>query len=233
MKTHIHVIFQLVREALSEVLTLRDQYEEKPDGSFVSKGDLLVQALVAGYLQRFLPEFQLLSEEMAPFNESALNPAGTYVVLDPIDGTENFISGLREWGVGLSIFAQGRHLASGIYLPDLDEQLVTGDALRTFSSRIVGLSSSLNKDDLSRQPTGYEYRVIGCSMYNMLAAIRGSFQRFENVRGVNAWDILPGLNLALEHGCAAYVDGHRYQGELLLPLRKYRVRVSRSDGESS
>jgi len=232
MREHIHAIFQRVRETVVEVLALRDQYEEKADGSFVSKGDLLVQELVFDYLQQFLPHFQLLSEELAPFVEAELDPAGAYVVLDPIDGTENFISGLREWGVGISIFAAGQHLASGIYLPELDEQLVTGDIVRTFRSRIVGLSSSLTKDDLSRQPTGYEYRVIGCSMYNMLAAIRGSFERFENVRGVHAWDVLPGLNLALEQGCSAYVDELPYRGELLLPVRKYRVRLSRN-GEVS
>lgn len=228
MKAHIHAIFQHVRQATEEILALRDQYEEKEDGSFVSKGDLLVQQLVFGYVQQFLPHFRLLSEELAPFDEADLDPCGAYIILDPIDGTENFISGLREWGVGVSIFAEGRHLASGIYLPELDDQLVTGDTMRTFRSRIVGLSSSLTKDDLSRQPEGYEYRVIGCSMYNMLAAIRGSFERFENVRGVHAWDILPGLNLALEQGCVAYVDEQPYHGKLLLPVRKYRVRLSRN-----
>lgn len=232
IRVHIYSIFQQIRSALGEILLLRDQYEEKPDGSYVSKGDLLVQQLIWKYISDNFPRYRLLSEELAPFDETELDPYGAYVILDPIDGTENFISGLREWGVGISIYSGGKHQASGICLPELNDQLVSGDYLRTFKSRIVGLSSSLTKQDLACQPTGYEYRVIGCSMYNMLAAIRGSFERFENVRGGHAWDILPGLNLALEHNCSVYVEDIPYKGELLLPTRKYRVRVSR-DEESS
>lgn len=229
MRLHIVAMFSAVKLRLDDILVLRDQFVEKTDGSFVSQGDLCVQEVVFGYLEEHLPNFRLLSEELAPFCAEDLDPLGAYVVLDPIDGTENFVSGLREWGIGISIFEAGRHLASGIYLPELNDQLVSGDSVKVYRSRIVGLSSSLTKDDLAAQLSGYEYRVIGCSMYNTLAAIRGSFQRFENVRGVNAWDVLPGLNLALENGCAAFVDGLPYSGELLLPVRKYRIRLGREE----
>lgn len=224
-------IFCFIEGALAEILSLRDQFSEKSDGSFVSQGDLLVQKIVIDYLTKNLADYQLLSEELAPFDETLLDPLGRYVVLDPIDGTENFVSGLREWGVGISIYAGGEHQASGILLPELNDKLVTGDKVRFFRSRVVGLSSSLNKADLAAQPEGFEYRVIGCAMYNTLAAVRGSFRRFENVRGVNAWDILPGLNLALEHGCQAYVDGKPYCGELLLPVRKYKIMITRGEND--
>lgn len=222
-------VFDLIKASLGDILGLRDQFSEKPDGSFVSQGDLLVQSLVSDYLRQNLKDYQLLSEEQAPFDESTLDPMGRYVVLDPIDGTENFVSGLREWGVGISIYAHGEHQASGIFLPELNDRLVSGDAVRRFRSRVVGLSSSLSKADLAAQPDGFEYRVIGCAMYNTLAAVRGSFRRFENVKGVNAWDILPGLNLALEHGCQAFVDGQPYHGELLLPTKKYRIMITQGE----
>ena len=38
--------------------------------------------------------------------------AGWIAVLDPIDGTENFCSGLKEWGVSLSIWQGARHAGS-------------------------------------------------------------------------------------------------------------------------
>jgi myo-inositol-1(or 4)-monophosphatase len=63
-------------------------------------------------------------------------------------------------------------------------------------------------------------------MYNMLSVVRGSFAVFENVNGVNCWDILPGLNLALEHGCKATIDGQPYLGQILFPLKKYKVKIS-------
>lgn len=78
---------------LDKIITLRSDFSQKPDGSYVSKGDLLVQDLVLNYLKKALPDHQLISEEMAPFTDVLWNEKGSYVVLDPIDGTENFVSG--------------------------------------------------------------------------------------------------------------------------------------------
>lgn len=216
----------LIGKALPQILNLRDRVRVKADGSYVSDGDLLVQSLVMEHLAAALPAHQLISEELAPFDGVAWNAGGSYVVLDPIDGTENFVSGLKEWGVGICVYTAGRHLESCIYLPELDDCLVTGQPLRRFRSRIIGLSSSLTRADLETLPWSQaEFRIIGCSMYNMLAAVKGAYRSFENVKGVNCWDILPGLNLALEHGCQVWVDQQPYTGELLFPTRKYRIRI--------
>ncbi|WP_311950144.1 inositol monophosphatase family protein [Halomonas piscis] len=224
------ICFEIVNKInyhLDEILSLRQDYEKKADDSFVSKGDLLVQSLVFGIVRELLPKHKLISEELAPFIDSQFDPCGSYIVLDPIDGTENFISGLREWGVGVSIYTDGKHDASLIFLPELNEYQYTGMSIKRYKSRVIGLSSSLTKSDLNNLPNGgCEFRIIGCSMYNMLSAVKGSFVRFENVKGVNAWDVLPGLNLAIEHGVYAEVDGKPYTGEILFPTKKYCIKLS-------
>lgn len=218
-------IVNQIRDNLSDVLDLRDRITKKEDDSYVSEGDLLVQKIVLQYIREYLPEHVLISEELAREAGQEWNESGSYVVLDPIDGTENFISGLKEWGVGISVYTDGNHEESCIFLPELDDVQISGMPLRKYKSRIRGLSSSLKKDDLLTLPEGYEYRIIGCSMYNMLSAVRGSYDSFENVKGVHCWDVLPGLNLALEHGCQAFVDGKAYRGELLFPVRKYKIKI--------
>lgn len=227
MNTHCHKIIALIKENLVQIVSLRGQLTLKPDNSYVSQGDLLVQQLVLDYLKQALPGHQLISEELAPFTGITWDPQGSYVVLDPIDGTENFVSGLKEWGVGISIYTQGAHQESCIYLPELDDLHITGMPMTHHRSRIRGLSSSLTKQDLLQLEEGFEYRIIGCSMYNMLAAVRGAYASFENVKGVNCWDILPGLNFALEHGCEALVDGEPYQGQLLFPTQKYKINIKK------
>lgn len=216
--------------ALPDVLEKRDHIHIKVDNSYVSESDLLIQSIAQDWVRERLPDYQLISEEMAPF-DNAWNFLGKYVVLDPIDGTENFISGLKEWGVGLSIYSYGQHQESCIYLPELGERQITGMPIRRYRSRIIGLSSSLTSEDmanLKRQP-GLEYRIIGCAMYNLLMTARGSYRVFENVKGVNCWDILPGLNLAREAGCQTWVDGEPYKGQLLFPTQKYQVRIEQSE----
>jgi myo-inositol-1(or 4)-monophosphatase len=227
MTSNCYEIVDLIRRSLPEVISLRGNIHQKEDGSYVSEGDLLVQSIVFKYLESNLPQHDLVSEELAPFAGAIWNDKGSYVVLDPIDGTENFISGLREWGVGISIYTDGLHQESCIYLPELNDVQITGMPMQKFTSRIYGLSSSLTKSDLQMLPdNGFEFRIIGCSMYNTLAAVRGAFAVFENVKGVNCWDVLPGLNLALEHGCKVTVDDQNYNGELLFPVRKYKIRIS-------
>ncbi len=227
MKTHCHKIIEIIKDNLVQIVSLRGQLTLKPDNSYVSQGDLLVQRLVLDYLKQALPEHQLISEELAPFNVITWDPQGNYVVLDPIDGTENFISGLKEWGIGISIYTQGVHQESCIYLPELNDLHITGMPMTHHRSRIRGLSSSLTKQDLLQLEEGFEYRIIGCSMYNMLAAVRGSYASFENVKGVNCWDILPGLNFALEHNCEVLVDGEPYLGQLLFPTQKYKINIKK------
>ena len=216
-----------VNNQLEKILSLRQIYVKKGDNSFVSKGDLLVQDIIIDIISKSLPDHILISEELAPFSNIRFEENLSYVILDPIDGTENFISGLREWGIGVSIYTKGKHDVSLIFLPELQEYLYTGMKLNRYKSRIIGLSSSLTKNDLSNLPDkGFEFRIIGCSMYNMLSAVKGSFYSFENVKGVNCWDILPGLNLAIEHGVSAYVDGEKYMGNILFPNKKYRIKIT-------
>lgn len=225
----VKAAFSLVQQNLEKILTLRTDFTAKEDGSYVSKGDLFVQDLLFDFFKGTLTGHYIISEENDVELTPSLLAAGDFIFIDPIDGTENFVSGLREWGIGISIYSNGRHSESGIYLPELNQIIASGDKIDRFNSRIMGLSSSLNIEDLINLSHGYEYRIIGCSMYNMLSVVQGSFNSFENVKGVNCWDILPGLNLAMEFGLACYVDGLAYQGEPLFPTQKYRVLVKNNE----
>ena len=217
-------IQKIIENNLDEILALRNTKQLKSDNSFVSKGDLLCEKLVKDYLATLSEDIYLISEEK---NNDDFNfkTHPKVVVIDPIDGTENFVSGLKEWGIGVSIYENEKHIESMIGLPELGLYIKTGDKFPEFESRIYGISSSLLKEDLLNLEEGFEYRIIGCSMYNMYNVITGSFAMFQNPKGANAWDILPGLNLALENGCQIEVENKKYNGEFLYPNKKYRFKV--------
>jgi myo-inositol-1(or 4)-monophosphatase len=146
-------------------------------------------------------------------------------VVDPIDGTENFTSGMPEWGVSVSCFYNGRHVGSLLGCPEMDVWMKTGDRITKFYSRVRGLSSSLQMEELIKATQGHEYRILGCCVYNMINVIRGSFLSFENPKGAHSWDILGGLNIALEHHLKVIVNDKEYTGEYLSADKKYRFRV--------
>ncbi len=218
-------IRDLLLPQLPQILARRADVQEKADSSYVTAADLYIQALVLDFLKAHHPQYTVISEEL-PLPVGPRDDKADYIIIDPLDGTENFVSGLKEWGVGVSVYETGLHRESMILLPELGESLITGQPVSRFKSRIHGISSSLRKNDLQGLEEGFEYRLMGCSMYNMFNVVRGSYLVFENIKGVNTWDISPGLNLAIEHGCQTYVDGEIYRGELLWPDRKYRVKIS-------
>lgn len=206
--------------------SMRSMRKLKEDNSFVTEADFYVQQLVLDSISSLDIKMTLVSEEIQ-YDVKEINLMDPILVLDPLDGTENFTSGLPEWGVGISIFCNNEHQASCMLLPELNKKLMTGQQISYFTSRIKGLSSSLSTEGLSSLKNNNEYRIMGCSMYNLYNVIRGSYASYENIGGVNSWDILPGINIALEHDYQVEVNEQRYAGQFLQPDQKYRVKVYR------
>jgi myo-inositol-1(or 4)-monophosphatase len=218
-------IKNIIDANLQHILKLRGNKKRKSDDSYVSEGDLLCESLIKTYLKENHPDFYLVSEETPEENLENIK-RDNIVILDPIDGTENFVSGLKEWGVAVCVYQNGQHIESMLALPELNEYIISGNHIERYKSRIYGLSSSFNKDDLIKLETGFEYRIIGCCVYNMFNVIRGSYRVFENPKGAWIWDIIPGLNLALENNLNVLINGKLYHGELLEPNKKYCFRIS-------
>ena len=218
-------IYTIIGEHIEEILSLRSTRMLKSDGTFVSRGDYLCEKLVFDFISANVSNCLVISEESS-VDISQIDNYDWVVIVDPIDGTENFVSGLKEWGVGVSVYKQGQHHQSMIALPELDVCLCSGDKLeRFYDSRICGLSSYMTPKDFEVLGKGFEFRIMGCCMYNMYNVIRGSYAQFQHLKGAYSWDILPGLNLALEHGLNVEVEGKSYKGEFLRPGVKYRFVV--------
>lgn len=215
----------IIKDNLNKILSLRNTGTFKTDNTFVSKGDLLCESLVFEYLKNNLTNYLVISEESCN-DLSCIKDVEYVITVDPIDGTENFVSGLKEWGMGISIYRHGKHYQSMILLPELNIHLCTGDKFeRILNSRICGLPSYMTPNDFENLDKGFEYRIMGCCMYNMYNVIHGSYAMFQHLKGCYSWDILPGVNLALEHGLSVYINNVPYKGEFLEPGVKYKFMV--------
>ena len=214
---------RLVLKLLPTIDSLRTKITLKPDNSPVTEADLLIEVEVEVALRELLGDITFHGEES--FMDKGIDARGWVAVLDPIDGTENFCSGLKIWGLSLSLWHSGVHICSMLMLPELGEKLVTGDELVHFSSRITGFSSSISDELVSRLSDAGEVRISGCAVFNLYNVVRGTYSRFVNPVGAYSWDLLAGVSLALEHGCEVEIDGQTYNGSYLEPGRKYRVDI--------
>lgn len=213
----------LVMASMPEIQARRYEVTWKPDGSPVTAADTFVEGLLADLLHRHLPGLTFIGEES--WQTGGRLGSGWCAVLDPIDGTENFCSGLKEWGISLSLWQGGAHRGSLLMLPELGEVMSSGRIPRVPRSRIVGFSSSFNPaiaQGLAETPEG---RIMGCAVYNLFNVIRGAYARFVNPKGARSWDLLAGVALAREAGCDVIVNDKVYDGQFLEPDQRYRVDI--------
>lgn len=95
----------LIQRTLPRTLSLRREVTWKPDGSPVTKADLLHEEVLGHFLRSRRPGLSLVAEESYV---SGMDLSSDWVaVLDPIDGTENFCSGLKS---GASHSQSGRRV---------------------------------------------------------------------------------------------------------------------------
>lgn len=85
----------------------------KGRNDMATSADLAAEKLVVGKIRKEHPGAQVLSEES--YLDADLL-ADSLFVLDPIDGTHNFIQGIPLYGVSLAHFCGGKPTAGGIYL---------------------------------------------------------------------------------------------------------------------
>ena len=195
----------------------------KPDGSPVTAADIFLEDAIHAWLVRELPDLSFIGEESWQSGQAVGD--GWVAVLDPVDGTENFCSGLKEWGTSLSLWHGGVHRGSMLMMPELGECMTSGAIPLVPRSRIVGFSSSYTSDIGEGLVENAEGRIMGCAVYNLFNVIRGSFARFVNPKGAYSWDLLAGVALAREAGCDVKVDNKDYDGQFLEPGRRYRVDI--------
>lgn len=121
MNPDIGQLEALVVEAAREELVprfARVSFERKTDASPVTEADLAVHARLGEALYERWPEVGFLSEEMTPTEQEALlATSGPLWVLDPLDGTSNFVSGVPHFCLSLAYLYQGEVQLGLVYDP--------------------------------------------------------------------------------------------------------------------
>src|SRR5216683_1583329 len=89
----------------------------KADGSPVTEADLAADRIIGEGLARLIPEVPTLSEERV---DSAKPPyLGSFFLIDPLDGTKEFVAGRAEFTVNLALVTNGTPLLGIIGAPAL------------------------------------------------------------------------------------------------------------------
>ena len=94
------------------------QVSRKGPADFVSTADTKAEQILRAELQKARPDFGFLLEEGGGFTGK---DAGTRWIVDPLDGTTNFLHGLPFWSISIALEKEGEIVAGIVYEPVRDE----------------------------------------------------------------------------------------------------------------
>jgi len=92
-----------------------DEYKDGHD-NWRTNAEVSITKLLQGNLDGLLPCWQLKSED----NNCSYIGQGKELVVDEIDGTNNYTNGLDNWAISLGLIDNGQPVAGIVYLPDRD-----------------------------------------------------------------------------------------------------------------
>ncbi len=123
-KNMISTIIDIVKSCIPimlEAKNISDSVTAKEGhGNFVTAFDKRMQAALIEKLTKEFPQAKFLGEEDESREENDLNH-GMVFVIDPIDGTSNFMNGLNYSCVSVGVVVDGKRYAGVVYNPYNDE----------------------------------------------------------------------------------------------------------------
>ncbi|GMG84057.1 inositol monophosphatase family protein [Paralimibaculum aggregatum] len=195
------------------------QVSVKGAGDFVSNADRKAEQVLKEELLNARPNYGWLGEETG--EEAGTDPTRRWIV-DPLDGTTNFLHGLPHWAVSIALEHKGKIVAGVVFDPAKDEMFVAekgqgawmndrrarvsqrrdmGSAL--FATGVpFGAKNSLPETlkDLARlMPRSAGVRRWGAAALDMAYVAVGRFDGFWE-RELQPWDLAAGEILVAEAG---------------------------------
>jgi len=200
------------------------QVSKKGPGDFVSRADLRAEEVIREELTTTRPNYGWLGEESG--ETPGTDPTRRWIV-DPLDGTTNFLHGLPHWAVSIALEHKGDIVAAVVYDPVKDELFtsergggawvndhrlrVSGRHKMSETVFATGLPFSGRADlpetlqDLARiLPACAGVRRWGAAALDLAYVAAGRYDGFWE-RRLKPWDVAAGIMLVKESG--GFVEG--------------------------
>lgn len=139
----------IVSQAAKAVMAVRGSglaVQQKADSSPVTKADHASQEIILAGLLRLLPGLPVVAEEA---NAQPAMTGDFFALVDPLDGTREFIDGREEFTINLALIRAGRPVFGIVAAPALD--LVWRGVAQSFAERLRLAPGALPQDAKERE----------------------------------------------------------------------------------
>jgi len=129
--------------------------QKKQRNDFVTEVDRKAEAEIVGVLRKAFPDHSFLCEESGLIGDK---DAEFQWIIDPLDGTTNFIHGLPHYSVSIALLQKNRPFQAVIYDPMRQELFTAGKGEGAFLDSKRLRVSNINKLEDALLCTGFPYR---------------------------------------------------------------------------
>jgi len=195
------------------------QVSAKGPGDFVTRADREAERVIHETLMAARPSYGWLGEETG--EGAGVDPTRRWIV-DPLDGTTNFLHGLPHWAISIALEHKGEIIAGVVYDPAKDELFYAEKGLGAFLNdrrlRVSGRSKMIEcifatgvpfagrpalpatLQDLARlMPECAGVRRWGAAALDLAYVAAGRYDGYWE-RGLSPWDTAAGAILVREAG---------------------------------
>ena len=180
------------------------QVSKKSPTDFVTNTDIKVEKIIIEELKKAKPNYSLLSEEAGEKNNK--DSKNTWI-LDPIDGTVNFLHGIPHFAISIALKSDNEIISGLIFDPIKNEMFFAEKNNGAFfnNHRIrVSKKNDINDclfatNDKIITELDFPNRKSGCAALDMSYVAAGRYDGYFQ-KNLNLWDIAAGIILVKEAG---------------------------------
>lgn len=196
----------------------RLKVEKKGHNDFVSEADRAAEAAVIEVIQKHYPEHAILAEESGMQGDS-----DTVWIIDPLDGTTNFLHGFPQFCVSVGVQVKGRIEAAAVYDPmrqelfaaargdgaTLDDRKIRVSGRKDLEHALIGTGFPFRQADMDTGPylnmlgkvvrNTSGVRRPGAAALDLCYVAAGRLDGFWET-GLKAWDLAAGSLIIREAG---------------------------------
>ncbi|WP_440937912.1 inositol monophosphatase family protein [Candidatus Pelagibacter sp.] len=205
---HLNIMIKASEKA-SRVL-IRDfgeleklQVSNKGPSDFVTNADLKTEKIIIEELKKAKPNYSILSEEKGIEN----NKDKKTWIIDPIDGTVNFLHGIPHFAISIALRDENEIVAGLIYDPIKNEMFYAeknngsffnNQRIRVSKKNILSecLFVTGGKIDFNYE---FSYRKSGSAALDLAYVAAGRYDGYFQ-KNLNIWDIAAGILILKEAG---------------------------------
>lgn len=244
-------VCDIAREAGNIVLRIRNSndlhIELKDDKTPLTKADKEANKLIVSRLNK-ISSYPVISEE-----NTVRTSADMFWLVDPVDGTKEFIHGGDDFTVNIALISDNRPVLGVVYAPALDTMYygrsLGGAAYKQLNNETVAIVANANtvkpvvavskyhnnaktQDFLSKLPE-HEEKQIGSSLKLCLIA-EGKVMMYPKIGRTSLWDTAAAdAILRAAGGCIVDLDGEKLTYEISdSMLNPYFIAIAKNNSLS-